>query len=273
MVDLREFDRHSMRCIFCKQDSSTSRTIEHIIPEALGNKDHFLPPGVVCDQCNNYFGLKIEEPLLGSDHFRQARFRNFIGNKEDRIPTIQGLLLPSIVPIEIFRDKEGQGIFPARERDLMHFIQSLRSRPEGKLIFLVAELPDEYLMSRFLAKTALEVLASRFLEISGGLDEVVNKRELDALRHYARSGSPPAYWPYYTRRIYLEGKVFGEATHKYEVLHEFTLLYTESSELYLVIAILGVEYVLNMGGPEIDGYVEWLKQHSFKSPLYIDNSA
>ena len=28
-----------MRCIFCKQDSSISRTIEHIIPESLGNKD------------------------------------------------------------------------------------------------------------------------------------------------------------------------------------------------------------------------------------------
>jgi len=28
-----------------------------------------------------------------------------------------------------------------------------------------------------------------------------------------------------------------------------------------------------MGGPEIEGYLEWLKQHGFKSPLDIDNDA
>jgi hypothetical protein len=61
--------------------------------------------------------------------------------------------------------------------------------------------------------------------------------------------------------------MFAEGTQRYEVLHECRLLYTESSELYLVVAILGTEYVINMGGPEIDGYIEWLKQHSFRSPL------
>lgn len=262
-----------MRCIFCKQDSNTSRKVEHVISESLGNHEHILPAGVVCDRCNNYFGLKIEKPLLDSDYFRQARFRNFIGNKEDRIPTIQGLLLRGFVPIEMLTDEEGQSIFPARERDLMHFVQSLKSHPEGKLIFPVSKGPDEYLMSRFLAKVALEVLASRSLEIPGGLAEVIDKRELDALRHYARFGKPPTHWPFSARPIYPEGKVFSEGTEKYEVLHEFTLLYTESSELYLVIAILGIEYVLNMGGPEIDGYMEWLKQHSFESALYIDNNA
>jgi hypothetical protein len=67
-----------MRCIFCKQDSKDSKTIEHIIPESLGNKDHILLSGVVCDKCNNYFGLKVEKPLLETDYFKQARFRNSI---------------------------------------------------------------------------------------------------------------------------------------------------------------------------------------------------
>lgn len=250
-----------------------SKTIEHIIPESLGNNDHILPRGVVCDHCNNHFGLKIEKPLLDSDYFRQARFRNFIGNKEDRIPTIQGVLLPSFVPIEMLRDKEGQSISPARERDLTYFIQSLKSRPEGKLIFPRLKRPDEYLMSRVLAKVALEVLALWSMEIPNGLAEIIDKRELDVLRRYARFGKPPTHWPFTARLTYPEGKVFTEGTEKFEVLHEFTLLHTESCELYLVIAILGIEYVLNMGGPEIDGYIEWLKQHSSKSPLYIDNNA
>ncbi len=40
---------------------------------------------------------------------------------------------------------------------------------------------------------------------------------------------------------------------------------------YLVLVIFGVEYCINMGGPEIEGYLEWLKQHNFESPLYVDD--
>lgn len=77
-----------MRCIFCKTDSSKSRGGEHIIPESLGNIDHTLPVGVVCDSCNNYFSHKIEKPLLDSDYFRHARFMHRVSNKEGRVPTV-----------------------------------------------------------------------------------------------------------------------------------------------------------------------------------------
>lgn len=272
-LDLHEFDRHLMRCIFCKQDSSTSKTVEHIIPEALGNKKHILPRGVVCDNCNNYFGLKVERPLLDSAYFRQVRSRNLIYNKENRVPSTSGILLPGSIPIEMMWDKEGHSIFPTRERDTSKLINVLHHIQEGKLIEPILERPDEHLMSRFLAKMALEVLASLFLAVPGELDEVIDKSELDELRHYARFGAPPKFWPFNTRVIYPEGKMFVEGTQRYEVLHEYTLLYTEPSELYLAVAILGIEYVINMGEPEIDGYIEWLKQHSFKSPLYINKNA
>ena len=53
------------------------------------------------------------------------------------------------------------------------------------------------------------------------------------------------------------------------MLHEFTLPHTEEQELYLVLAIFGTEYCLNMGGPYFDGYIDWLKRHEFKSPLLM----
>lgn len=53
-----------MNCLFCKRDSSTSRSVEHVIPESLGNKEYVLPRGMVCDKCNQYFAIKIEKPLL-----------------------------------------------------------------------------------------------------------------------------------------------------------------------------------------------------------------
>jgi len=261
----------TMRCIFCKQNSSTSITIEHIVPESLGNKDHILPAGIVCDSCNRYFGLKIEKPLLDSDYFRQARFRNTIQNKEGRIPTIQGILLPGFVPIEMCKDKEGLSILPSRENDLDVYIKSLRSSSQGRLIFPVAIEPNHHLMSRFLSKVALEVFAFQMLEVEGAIDEIIDKRELDELRKYARFGGSPAYWPLSIRPIYSEGEVFIEEIENYEVLHEFDILYTKSNELYIVLAVFGIEYVLNMGEREIEGYKDWLTQHGFKSPLYVDH--
>lgn len=53
-----------MKCIFCKEDSATCTSVKYIIPESLGNKEHILPKGVVYDNCNNYFAVKIEKPLL-----------------------------------------------------------------------------------------------------------------------------------------------------------------------------------------------------------------
>lgn len=69
-----------MRCIFCKVNSSNSKTVEHIIPESLGNTEHILRPGIVCDKCNNYFAREVEKPLLDTQYFIQARFHNMIGN-------------------------------------------------------------------------------------------------------------------------------------------------------------------------------------------------
>lgn len=76
-----------MRCIFCKTDSSHSVSVEHIIPESMGNADHVLPRRAVCDGCNGYFARKIEGPLLGAPVFRQLRFGMQIANERGRIPT------------------------------------------------------------------------------------------------------------------------------------------------------------------------------------------
>jgi hypothetical protein len=62
-----------MRCIFCKQISNDSISVEHILPESLGNIDAILPPGVVCDKCNNYFSREIERPVLSSGIFKLLR--------------------------------------------------------------------------------------------------------------------------------------------------------------------------------------------------------
>ena len=74
-----------MKCIFCHKDSTTSKSVEHIIPESLGNKKHVLPKGYVCDECNHYFAVKIEKELLEQPYFISMRSRNEIKTKKDRL--------------------------------------------------------------------------------------------------------------------------------------------------------------------------------------------
>jgi hypothetical protein len=159
-------------------------------------------------------------------------------------------------------------------------ISSFQTNRQVSFILPAQHKPDAKLMSRFLAKVALEVLAfilwhsSQLLkserDIESALDEVVNKPELDDLKNYARFDAKPNEWPFNMRSIYPEGKLFTEKNERFELLHEFDLLVTESNEYYLVVAIFGVEYVLNLGGREIEGYHEWLKRNDFVSPLYFD---
>jgi hypothetical protein len=212
-----------MRCIFCKTPSDASVSVEHIIPESLGNTLHVLPQGTVCDKCNNYLARKVEKPVLEAPMFRFLRSDRAIPNKRGKPP--------------VFGDTE------------------------------TAILPDYRHMGRFIGKVGLEVLAFRTLEVAGWNDEIIGKAELDELRAFVRYNRGEL-WPLAYRTLYPVNAVFSENETSYEVLHEFDLLYTDTSELYVAVAILGVEFVMNLGGRMLTGYRKWLEQNDYRSPLY-----
>ena len=72
-----------MQCIFCHTDSSTSISVEHIIPESLGNKHHFLPKGYVCDECNHYFAISFFAKLFQN---QQIKSKNHNYEKNEHSP-------------------------------------------------------------------------------------------------------------------------------------------------------------------------------------------
>ncbi len=74
-----------MRCIFCGNDSTTSRSVEHIVPASFGNSTSVLPKGIVCDKCNNYFARKIESPFLNSEAVLQLRQELEIHNRDGKV--------------------------------------------------------------------------------------------------------------------------------------------------------------------------------------------
>lgn len=259
-----------MRCIFCKCQSSSSTSREHIIPESLGNKEHMLPPGVVCDRCNNYIAREVEKPLLDSPYFKEQRFNMSVPSKRNKIPMINGIHLQSRTLIDIMKrpDEDGIGIGAALGQDDSRWIKSVKEQRHGTLIIPMASPPEGYIVSRFVAKVGLEALASRLIDSEDGLDEIVDKPELDELRSYVRVGTPGKVWPYSCRSIYPPDFLFADKGETFEVLHEYDILVTDSFELYIVVALFGVEYALNLGGREMDGYDEWLRHNDNRSPLY-----
>jgi len=104
--------------------------------------------------------------------------------------------------------------------------------------------------------------------VDGGLGFVATNVQLDPLRNFARYGGA-SVWPFHRRKLYApDTAFFGADGEPYEVLHKFALLHTRERDLYLVCAVYGVEYAINLGGPEIDGYTRWLREHDGQS--YLD---
>ncbi|MEX2163522.1 MAG: HNH endonuclease [Sulfuricaulis sp.] len=261
-----------MRCIFCKSPSETSVSREHILSESLGNTKHVLPKGWVCDKCNNYFAREVEKPFLESLYGRCSRFEMRVPNKEGRIPSVVGFHAQSQTKVDVFHSKEdgSLSIAVADGEDEAAWVASLSRESRGTLYVPAATEPTaDMTTARFIGKVGLEVLAQRCLEVPGGNDEIVDKQELDALRTYARRGSLRILWPIHVRHLYAADFLFADDTAgRHEVMHEWTILMTPESECFAVIAIFGLEYAINLGGPEIDGYTNWLKHNMNRSPLY-----
>jgi hypothetical protein len=260
-----------MKCIWCKKNSESSKSVEHILPESLGNQSNILPRGWVCDQCNNYFSRKVEQPFLDSYYGRAIRFEAAIPNKKGRIPSLSGVHLQSSLPIEATRELNGNSISigARKESDIPRWIEAITSNAQGTIYLPAATEPkNDRTLSRFIGKVALEVLASKCVEIDGWNDELIKLPELDEIRQYVRFNKPPTLWPIYIRRIYPHSTIFTEDDCSFEVLNEWTILITKNQEYFAVIAIFGIEYTINLAGPELDGYVSWLQENDNKSPLY-----
>lgn len=52
-------------CLFCRRHDGGFVSREHVYSEALGNAEYVLPPGVVCDRCNNGPLSRCDAELIG----------------------------------------------------------------------------------------------------------------------------------------------------------------------------------------------------------------
>lgn len=259
-----------MQCIFCKKDSIGSKGVEHIIPESLGNTTKTLPPGVVCDKCNNYFASKIEKPFLESGAIKALRFYEAIPSKKRKIPVIDGQM-DSGNPVKIFRDLkeiEEKKIMGHVITDERTFKSIMNGESTKLLLPMSGEKPSDNITSRLLAKIAMEGITERVMHKEGGIEYVINENQFNPLREHARYGRPRV-WSFYERRIYQpDSKYMLQNGKPVQTKWEYDFLATDKSELYFSIAIFGLELTINIGGNSIDGFKNWLKQNNYASPLY-----
>lgn len=97
-----------MKCIFCKQEASDSKSVEHIVPESLGNKNNILPKVIVCDKCNSYFALKLEKRVLETDYFKSLRHRNGFESKKRKVPKGTAIIPKTKYKADVILHKDKQ---------------------------------------------------------------------------------------------------------------------------------------------------------------------
>ncbi len=145
-----------MQCVFCHKDSSNSKSIEHIIPESLGNKEHILPKGYVCDECNHYFAIKIENELLSQPYFVSMRFRNEILTKKGKLVRQKMAFPEAMKSTDVVMQTTENGIIASFDDDELY--EAIKAGKTKTMIGPYIPKPEcpNVIMSRFLAKCAYE---------------------------------------------------------------------------------------------------------------------
>ena len=182
------------KCLFCLGLGPFS-TVEHIIPESLGNDSDVLR-GVVCDSCQNYFSHSVEKPALEQTPLAFWRVYLGIKTKKRKLPTVnlnpptKGKL-PSSHPladlsIGLTAHEDGS---TSLDVDNDAYVKALNTgnQTDYKMVLTPWHLS---ILGRFLSKVGLEYVAMNNLENAF-------EPQFDAVRQFARYGSTKFLWPIY----------------------------------------------------------------------------
>ena len=267
-----------MHCIFCHKDSYSSRSVEHIIPESLGNKSMFLPHGYVCDECNHYFAIKIEKEILSQPYFISLRSRTEIYSKKNKLVK-QSIRFPDVSLNSDVQIQTSSGLTILLEDECIYNkIESGEIKTIEIPYIQEPEYPNKE-MSRFLSKCAYEYFLYNMGRDKYDLcvQELLGKENdvLKLLREYARFDKGD-YWQYSQRRVNSEGGIVYRDDNDCEVLYEMGFFIKEhnfiskdiiESEIYFVMIIAGIEYAICISDQNISEYLKWIAKNENISPI------
>jgi hypothetical protein len=240
------------------------------MPESIGSRKRVLPRGVVCDKCNNYFSRKVEHPILNHSWMRNLRAWHQVPNKKGKCPSLLGHIAGTEIPVGMRRAPNGGiQLAPERLRDASALTQVIEGGFERPVIFTIEDAPPRKEMSRFLCKMALETVAELFVSEPHGVARLVDEAYFDNVRNYARYGANFREWPFHQRRIYPIDTLMRHPETNEWVQAGFGcgLFMNGKLETFFAFLMYGVEFVVNVGGPSIQGYEEWLRENNDISPV------
>jgi hypothetical protein len=247
------------------------------VPESLGGKAYILKAGVVCDKCNNYFAREVEKPFMDLPNIHALRFNEGLESKKGIIPPMDAIL-NNRHPVGLWKDKHDYQLGLAGHVDVdENAFESIINSKRNIAVFLAGDANEarepSVIVSRFIGKMAIEFFAHRILESEweSTIDLFIDDTQFDDLRNHVRRGTRKN-WPCHTRRIYDSKREWNDPSTKedFQVVNESDFLITKFSELYFVFALFGLEYTINVGGADIEGYLKWLECHNNASILYMD---
>jgi hypothetical protein len=73
-------------CLYCRREDRKFTSVEHLVPEGLGNKDIVLPVGVVCDKCNNEVLSQLDKALIEFGPIALLRVKYGVPTKAGKMP-------------------------------------------------------------------------------------------------------------------------------------------------------------------------------------------
>lgn len=240
------------------------------MPESIGSRNRVLLVGTVCDRCNNYFSIKIEQPVLAHAWMRNIRAWEQVPSKKGRFPSMVGRIAGTNIPINMRLGRDGNLEFEAeRKSDTAALREAIAGGLESPLLFAMEDGPMPAEMSRFLCKMALETVAELFCRSPAHMDLFIDEPYFDNIREFARYGTKFEEWPFSRRRVFPHDTLMRHPETGEWVQAGFGcgLFMNKRRETLFAFCFYGVEFVVNVGGPSIAGYEEWLADHNGISPL------
>ncbi len=73
-------------CLFCRENSQKFTSQEHVFPESMGNTELVIPPGVVCDRCNNNVLSQLDQTICDFGPVAMRRTMLGVKSKTGKIP-------------------------------------------------------------------------------------------------------------------------------------------------------------------------------------------
>lgn len=190
------------KCIFCLEESDEFHTIEHIVPESLGNTDDILK-NAVCDKCQNYFGQNIENYILTKTPIGLWRTISGTLSKKGKKPSFNGMqTLKKTGKLDDYHECTDRGIVihpydneSIIEVEITDEITKEKILAGEKKTYNIVLTPKMLIyIGRFLGKMALEYWYKQFNE------DVFNTRFND-IRNYTRYGTIKKIWPIFNSRL------------------------------------------------------------------------